>query len=142
MKYNLKFQKWKHVHNLDFYSDLKHLYTVSSKCKRKYRQGTMTFGPPRTHNGTHTHTHTHTLNGSSYRTMTSGPPPRARARAHTHTNGAHTHTHTHTQWLQLPPNVDTHLPHTSHLILNLLSSPRPSPVLYPKPSASASFQEI
>ena len=63
MKYNLKFQKWKHVHNLDFYTDLKHLYTVSSKCKRKYRQGTMTFGPPRTHTRTHTH------NGSSYHPM-------------------------------------------------------------------------
>ena len=84
MKYNLKFQKWKHVHNLDFYTDLKHLYTVSSKCKRKYRQGTMTFGPPRTHNGTHTHT----LNGFW---------PTTHAQWHTHT-----HTHTHTQWLQLP----------------------------------------
>ena len=111
MKYNLKFQKWKRVHNLDFYGDLKHLYTILSKCKHKYRQETMTFGPP------HTHTHTHTHKWLS----------------------AH---HTHTKWPQLPPQVDTHLPYTSHVILNLLSLPRSSPILYPKPSASASFQEI
>lgn len=58
MKYNLKFQKWKHVHNLDFYGDLKHLYAILSKCKHKYRQETMTFGPP--------HTHTHTQKGAPH----------------------------------------------------------------------------